>query len=96
MMKMRADLKLEDKLKIVKSDVFKFMESTSEQYDYIFAGPPYPLPNLDDIPNLLFKANILAEEGLFVLEHNPNHDFKEHSRYTEERNYGSTIFSFFE
>lgn len=93
--KMRKELKIEDELRIVKSDVFKFMKGTKEQYDFIFAGPPYPLPNLDEIPDFLFAQDLLAEDGLFVLEHNPNHDFKEHDRYQEERNYGTTIFSFF-
>lgn len=88
-------LDIEDRLKVVSCDVFKFMKTNKLQYDYIFAGPPYPLPNLDDIPDKLFEADLLADEGLFVLEHNPNHDFKKHERYQEERNYGSTIFSFF-
>jgi len=89
------ELGIEDRLKVVSCDVFKFMKTNKLQYDYIFAGPPYPLPNLDDIPDKLFETELLAQDGLFVLEHNPNHDFKSHERYTEERNYGSTIFSFF-
>ena len=93
--KIRAELKIEDALTIARSDVFKFMERASTQYDYIFAGPPYPLPTLDTIPDRLFEADLLASDGWFVLEHNPNHDFKEHPKYREERNYGSTIFSFF-
>lgn len=93
--KLRKELGIEDYLKIVQMDVFKYMKVTDEAYDYIFAGPPYPLKNLDEIPDILFGYDILAENGLFVLEHNPNHDFKKHERYMEERNYGTTIFSFF-
>lgn len=94
--KIAGELKIEDKITIVRSDVFKFMENASSKWDFIFAGPPYPLPNLNDIPDALFDADILAEGGTFVLEHNPNHDFKLHERYVEERNYGSTIFAFFQ
>lgn len=90
------ELQIEDKLKVVSCDVFKFLKTNTLLYDYIFAGPPYPLPNLDEIPDKLFETSLLAEEGLFVLEHNPNHDFKDHPRYVEERNYGSTIFAFFQ
>lgn len=93
--KTAKELGIEPFIKIVKSDVFKFLLTNGRQYDYIFAGPPYPLPNLNTIPDEIFKYKALAPEGIFVLEHNPDHDFKSHSRYKEERNYGTTIFSFF-
>ena len=89
------DLDIEDKIRIVRSDVFKFIQTNVRQYDYIFAGPPYPLPTLNTIPDVIFAHNILAADGLFVMEHNPNHNFKNHPHYVEERNYGTTIFSFF-
>lgn len=93
--KTAALLEIEDHINIVRSDVFKFMERTPEKYDYIFAGPPYPLPTLDTIPDWIFAKELLAADGIFVMEHNPNHDFKKHPHYVEERHYGKTIFSFF-
>ena len=93
--KTAALLKIEPFLKIYKSDVFKFIKSTTIQYDYIFAGPPYPLPTLDTIPDVVFENDILKPEGWLVLEHNPNHDFKDHPKYQMERHYGKTIFSIF-
>lgn len=89
------ELGIEDCITIVKSDVFAFIQNTNRKYDYIFAGPPYPLPNLDSIPNVLFESSILAEDGLFVLEHNPQHNFEAHPHFNESRKYGQTIFSFF-
>lgn len=94
--KTAALLNIHDAITIVKSDVFRFLQQNQRRYDYIFAGPPYPLPQLNTIPDEIFKHECLADEGLFVLEHNPNHDFKNHSRFKEARNYGTTIFSFFE
>lgn len=91
-----ATLKIEPFLRIFQMDVFKFIESTKEQYDYIFAGPPYALPTIDLIPDLILKKELLLPEGIFVMEHNPNHDFTEHPNLTDVRNYGKTIFSFFE
>ena len=84
-----------DQIQITKMDVFRFMRLTNKKYDYIFAGPPYPLRNLGDIPDILFKENILADNGLFVLEHNPDHAFEDHTRFIKVRNYGQTHFSFF-
>lgn len=89
-------LGIESSVTIVKMDVFDFLKNNNKSYDYIFAGPPYPLPNLSEIPDKIFATKILAPGGIFVLEHNPNHDFSRHDKFQNQRNYGTTIFSFFE
>lgn len=94
--KMAAELKVEDNIKIVQMDVFKYIEFCKEKYDYIFAGPPYGMPALDTIPDKIFEHNLLAPKGWFVLEHNPNHSFDKHPNFMEMRMYGKTYFSFFE
>jgi 16S rRNA (guanine(966)-N(2))-methyltransferase RsmD len=93
--KTAKELGIEEYIQIYKADVFKFMHRNQTQYDYIFAGPPYGLPNIDDIPDLIFKYELLREDGLFVMEHNPNHSYQDHPHYVQERHYGKTIFSFF-
>ncbi|MEY3321597.1 MAG: hypothetical protein RLZZ417_1180 [Bacteroidota bacterium] len=92
---MAKQLAIEPFIQIYKDDIFKFIPRNKEKFDYIFAGPPYGLVNLDSIPDLIFRYEVLAEEGIFVLEHNPNHQFKEHSSFWQMRNYGETQFSFF-
>lgn len=77
-------------------DVFAYIAATKNTYHLIFAGPPYPLPNLDEIPDQVFSHGLLAPEGWLVLEHNPNHNFDDHPRFMRKRNYGTTIFSIFE
>ena len=86
---------IESSLRIQQMDVFHFIKHCSTQFDYIFAGPPYALPTIDTIPDLIFEKNLLLPDGLFVLEHNPYHDFMEHPRLADVRKYGKTIFSFF-
>ena len=93
--KTAATLDIENYIRIVRADVFRFMASDKNQYDYIFAGPPYPLPNIPEIPDLIFRYKLLKEDGWFVMEHNPNHDFSQHPKFFQARNYGKTIFSFF-
>ncbi len=93
--KTAQELDIESNIRIVKADVFKFIEHSAEQFDYIFAGPPYPLPNIDAIPDLIFEHNLLKPGGLFVLEHDPTHSYQHHPHFAQERNYGKTIFSFF-
>jgi len=82
-------------IRIVKADVFRFIASRPGQYDYIFAGPPYALETIDKIPGLIFEYGLLKQGGIFVIEHNPNHQYRQHPHYVEERHYGKTIFSFF-
>ena len=94
--KMSAELKIENQLEIVRSDVFKFIKSCKRSFDYIFAGPPYGLQELDSIPDEIFEHHLLNPDGLFVLEHNPKHDFSKHPNFKESRNYGTTIFAFFQ
>jgi 16S rRNA (guanine966-N2)-methyltransferase len=84
-----------DKMHIIKGDVFKFMKQSTEQYDFIFAGPPYALQNIDDIPMLVFEKNMLAPNGIFVLEHTPRNDYQQHPNFKRMKNYGTTVFTFF-
>jgi 16S rRNA (guanine966-N2)-methyltransferase len=92
--KIKNDLKLEQ-LKTVRMDVFKFIGQCTEKFDFIFAGPPYSLATIDDLPRLIFERTLLNPGGMFVLEHTPRNDYKRFPHYTMERNYGTTIFSFF-
>lgn len=89
-----ADLKL-DAIKVVRSDVFKFIHQCTEQYDFIFAGPPYALQTIDDLPRLLFERKLLKPSGWFVLEHTPRNNYEQTPYFRMVRNYGTTLFSVF-
>jgi 16S rRNA (guanine966-N2)-methyltransferase len=80
---------------LVKMDVFKYMEQCSEQFNFIFAGPPYALGTIDELPKKVFEKKLLYENGWFVLEHTPRNSYKSFPFYKTERNYGTTIFSIF-
>lgn len=92
---MAAKLDIEDYMTIVQTNVFTFIKHSDQAYDYIFAGPPYPLKNIPEIPDLILEKNMLGESGLLVLEHNPNVNMSQHPKLEDQRNYGQTIFSFF-
>ncbi|MGR4836818.1 MULTISPECIES: RsmD family RNA methyltransferase [unclassified Bacteroides] len=84
-----------DKCLPVHADVFKYIKSCRQQFDFIFADPPYELAGLETLPDLIFESNLLKEEGLFVLEHGKKNCFEEHPHFVERRAYGSVNFSFF-
>ncbi|OJY84524.1 MAG: hypothetical protein BGP14_20040 [Sphingobacteriales bacterium 44-15] len=80
---------------IVKMDVFSFIQQCREQFDFIFAGPPYALGNIDDLPVQVFRHGLLQEAGWFVLEHTPRNNYEKFPFYKTSRNYGTTVFSIF-
>lgn len=87
-------LRLEN-FRVIKMDVFKFILQCTEKFDLIFAGPPYALTNIDDLPKLVFEKKLLQKNGWFVLEHTPRNDYKTFPFFSAERNYGTTVFSIF-
>ncbi len=87
-------LKLEG-IKVLQMDVFDFVKSNHQQFDVIFAGPPYPLETLDTLPDVVLANQLIEGDGWFILEHNPNHNFEAHPHFFKSKNYGSTIFSIF-
>ena len=90
-----AKLGVEDNIRIVQGDVFRYIAAAYETFDYIFAGPPYGMPALDSLPDRIFERKLLRGNGWFVLEHNPNHDFQQHPHFHDVRHYGKTLFSIF-
>ena len=82
-------------LKVIPSDVFRFLKNTKEQYDFIFAGPPYALETIDQIPEIIVQGNLLKINGWFVLEHTPRNRYSGYPLFVTERNYGTTLFSIF-
>lgn len=93
--KTATDLGLEN-FKVVKSDVFRFIETCRDKFDFIFAGPPYALTTIDEIPRLIFEKGLLNEGGWFILEHTPRNNYQNDPYFLREKNYGTTVFSIFE
>lgn len=84
-----------DKCFVLRADVFKYIEKCQEKFDFIFADPPYALERLSEIPDMVFKYELLKKDGMFVLEHGKNLSFESHPYFIEHRHYGSVNFSFF-
>ena len=79
----------------IRGDVFRFLKSCKQQYDFIFADPPYALKELPEIPDLVIGRQLLKAGGIFVFEHGKDYDFSNHPHFLEHRSYGSVNFSLF-
>ena len=55
----RTNKELELHNKVIRSDVFRYINSNKEKYNFIFADPPYDLDRIMDIPQLIFSKGIL-------------------------------------
>ena len=89
---------LELPIDTLKSDVFKFLEIHKQGYDIIFADPPYDISDdaFAKLPELVFKNSLLNTDGLLIIEHAKQTDLSHLSQFSEAKNYGSSVFSFFE
>jgi 16S rRNA (guanine966-N2)-methyltransferase len=82
----------------IKSDVFKFLEKHTGDYNIIFADPPYGMAQkeFEKIVTLIFEREILDEEGMLVVEHSKYTKLEHMPNYSFQKNYGGSVFSFFE
>lgn len=80
---------------VIKSDVFRFLENCTDSYDFIFAGPPYALKTIDELPVIIRQKKLLKPGGWFILEHTPANNYENESLFKTVRNYGTTVFSIF-
>lgn len=89
-----TDLELKN-VNVVKMEVFRFIEQCADQFNFIFAGPPYALGTIDELPKKIIEKKLLAANGWFVLEHTPRNNYEQYPLFVTARNYGTTVFSIF-
>ena len=79
----------------IKADAFRFIETCNRSFDFVFADPPFALTELAQIPELIFKHNLIKPGGLLVLEHPKDYDFSALQEFEQQRVYGAVNFSVF-
>ncbi len=94
--KKNADMLGMENYKVLKMDVFAYLQSCDEDFDFIFAGPPYALGTIDELPKIIVSKKMIRKGGFFVLEHTPRNNYEKFEGFSFQRNYGTTLFSFFE
>lgn len=93
----KVSTEFEMPIQTIRSEVFKFLEQTQLKATIIFADPPYAfsLEEFSRIPDLVFKNNLLENEGLLVVEHSKQTNLSDLPNYNYSKNYGGSVFSFF-
>jgi 16S rRNA (guanine966-N2)-methyltransferase len=92
-----ALFKCEPQCTIVNADAMEFILNSKEQYELIFADPPYAYEQTSDIPQRVFSANLLKKEGFLIIEHQEKKSFPESTQYRliVKKEFGQTSVSFF-
>ncbi len=84
-----------DNILVVCNDSFGFMRRAYTPYDFVFADPPYNMDKFESIPGLVKDSGLVAQGGLFVLEHGERIAFGGEDGFVECRKFGHVHFSFF-
>ena len=83
---------------VIRAPVLRFLEHISTSYSFIFADPPYAFTAEEYrvLVATIFSKKVLQKDGVLILEHAEQVDLSGLAHFTEARNYGGCIFSFFE
>ena len=93
--KTKGELKIQSEMALLKMDVFAYLDYCKEQFELIFADPPYDLKNFEEVPRMVFEKDLIKSDGIFILEHPRDYDFSNLALFESKRVYGSVNFSIF-
>ncbi|MDD3280151.1 MAG: RsmD family RNA methyltransferase [Bacteroidales bacterium] len=80
---------------IIQTDAVTFLQSCKQQFNIIFADPPYTWDSFLILPELVFSRNLLSENGFLIIEHPAPINYEKHPKFYEHRKYGKVNFSLF-
>ncbi|WP_268224603.1 RsmD family RNA methyltransferase [Sinomicrobium oceani] len=94
----KTSKELDMPLRVIRSDVFRFLDKSRSGTDIIFADPPYDMSHEEfaKIPELVFANELLEEEGFLIVEHSKFTNMEHLPFFSFARKYGNCVFSFFE
>lgn len=55
--------------RMVKGDVFSFLNNHRGVYDIVFADAPFHMEGIERVPALVLQSGLLGTEGLLIVEH---------------------------
>ena len=85
-------------INVITRKVLDFLGTAFQQYDIIFADPPYDYSDEEFVEfiDVIFERQLLSEKGVFILEHSKHTDLSSYPKFQRSRNYGHSVFSWFE
>ena len=85
---------LTDQMVVVQRDVLQWLKRNDQQFDVVFADPPYAAAaQYGQLVDLIEERQIIRPEGWLILEHDSRQNFAKHPNFVELRQYGQSYFS---
>lgn len=81
--------------RVYTTDARVAVERSKDQFDFIFADPPYDLAIHHELSTLIMKSSLLRPGGIYAIEHPSEVNLTTIEGYVETRHYGRVHFSFF-
>ena len=85
--------KLGFNISTIKSDCLKYLGNCKQEFNFIFADPPYDYDNYQALKDLIFDNKLVKKDGLLIIEHDKETEFA--GENLETRKYGTVHFSIF-
>ncbi|MBQ9479680.1 MAG: RsmD family RNA methyltransferase, partial [Selenomonadaceae bacterium] len=80
-----------DRIEVIRADVFRAFERLSErQFDLIFVDPPYHMGLAQRAVELVIEKNLLASDGLMIVEIGANEKITSALDRLRREDYGRT------
>jgi len=80
-------------IETIKSDCIKYLENCKQEFNFIFADPPYNYNNYKELKKIIFDKKLVKKDGLLIIEHDKETKFEGDN--LEVRKYGNIHFSIF-
>jgi 16S rRNA (guanine(966)-N(2))-methyltransferase RsmD len=81
------------KISTIKSDCLQYLKNCKQQFNFIFADPPYNYNQYKELKNIVIDNNLIKKDGCLIIEHDKETSFEEDN--VELRKYGTIHFSVF-
>ncbi len=84
---------LELNVQAIKSDGLKFAQNCKQQFNFIFADPPYSYAHYQQLKEVIINNNLVKKDGLLIIEHDKEIAFEDNN--VSVKKYGTIHFSIF-
>lgn len=85
---------IQDQVELHQKDVLQWLKRSDDQFDVIFADPPYAAAaHYAQLIDLVLSRGLLRPEGHLILEHDSRQNFAKYPNFVELRQYGQSYFS---
>lgn len=89
----KTSLDLELNVIAIKSDCIKYIKDCNQEFNFVFADPPYNFDSYHEIKTLILNNKLVKKDGMLIIEHDKRTIFED--KNVEIRKYGTIHFSIF-